>query len=276
MVSDLDLRAALSARVESLDPRTEAELEGVLVRAARRRAARFATYGVGLVAAATALTMLVTQVWLRAETPQPVDEEPARAAVLMPLRGTYDDPAPLEPGLHLMAFEGSVATPWFQVDVPEGWSQDDDMVLTIGRGGDRDTVRIEISSELRGVTTNRCETRQLDVEDGIEPLAQALAETRLSSGPPEPTTLDGHPALQVRLQIPTDFPDPLCSKRWEEIPNHGRYHRTWSDPGWTDVIWIVDVDGRRVVVAARSGPDAPPERVEEMLHMVETATFVDF
>ena len=45
--------------------------------------------------------------------------------------------------------------------------------------------------------------------------------------------------------------------------------------GWTDLVWVVDVDGRGLVVSAIHGPDATPAEIDELVGWSSTVTFVD-
>ena len=104
-------------------------------------------------------------------------------------------------------------------------------------------------------------------------LAEATSTVRkVRATSPEPTELGGHPGYVVQFQVSKNLA-PLC---------HGiaKVYRSPSWPlpvpaGWTSRIWVVDVDGRRLVVAAHHGPDATPDEIDELVGMVESITFVD-
>ena len=275
MVSDDGLRAALATRVEHLDPDVEAELDALLGRATRRRVARAAAYVVGVAAAVTMLSVYAAHDWRTVETPDPVDQTPFHAQVLMP-RGTYADPSPVEAGPTHVAFgSGPVLTPYLEVDVPEGWSQDDDMVLTTGIGGARTTLRIELSGNVKAVFPEPCRGRRQAVGPGVDDLATALAGMKVvSTGPPTPVTLDGHGGYQVRLTVPSGFDPTTCKGGWLGLYQNGAWTKGYAVKGWTSLIWVLDVDGYRLVIDACYGPEATPEEVEGLVHMVETARFV--
>jgi hypothetical protein len=54
----------------------------------------------------------------------------------------------------------------------------------------------------------------------------------------------------------------------ESIPD--RYHQ---GPGQVDELWILDVDGSIVIIDAMYGPATPPDLVEELRALAESATF---
>ncbi len=49
--------------------------------------------------------------------------------------------------------------------------------------------------------------------------------------------------------------------------------RVQQFPGQVDMVWIVDVEGQRIVFDASHFPDASSEEVAELRDMVTTATF---
>jgi hypothetical protein len=275
MVSDHDLRAALSDRVEGLDLRTEAELEGVLRRAHRRAWARRSAYAVSAVAASVA-TVLVTTYGLRSTegAPDPVDEPPPVASRLEPQRGKFLDPAPLDAGLHRVAFQGAWQH-YLEVDVPTGWSQDDDMVLTTGVGDRPGTLRIELSGAVQQVFSDPCRAARSPMDGGAAEIATALAGMRrLSTGPAVATTLDGHDGYLVRLEVPGSLDPTTCKHGWLKLYRNAGWDKGYPKSGWTDLIWVMDVGGKTLMIDACYGPLASPEEIDELVHMVETASFV--
>ncbi|GAA2133439.1 hypothetical protein GCM10009843_38840 [Nocardioides bigeumensis] len=275
MVSDHHLRAALSARVESLDPRVEAELEGVLRRAKRRMWVRRTACAFGAAAASVA-AVLVTTYGLRSTegAPEPVDDVPTSASTLVPERGQFLDPAPIDPGRYLVAFQGSGGA-YLEVDVPTGWSQDDDMVLTTGVGNAPGTLRIELSGDVQRVSEDPCKGGPLKVGRGAAETAAAFAEMRrLATGPPRAASVGGYDGHLVRLEVPTGIDLASCDGGWLSIYRNASWEKGYSEGGWTDLIWTVDVAGRTLMIDACFGPAATEGQVDELVHMVETASIV--
>ena len=50
--------------------------------------------------------------------------------------------------------------------------------------------------------------------------------------------------------------------------------RWQQGPGQVDMLWILDVDGDRITVAAAHGPAASREDIEELVSIATTAQFV--
>jgi hypothetical protein len=106
----------------------------------------------------------------------------------------------------------------------------------------------------------------------VEDLADALvAQKSTSASAPEPVTLAGHHGLYVELASPRD------------ISKCGKDPALWGDPGGRgiysdhqiDRLWILDVDGQRLVVNAAHGPSATTSEIDELTSMVKSLEFVE-
>src|SRR4029453_9491568 len=56
-------------------------------------------------------------------------------------------------------------------------------------------------------------------------------------------------------------------RSWVDPPLEGV---RWLDPGQRDLLWIVDVDGSRLVIDAALGPDTTPQDRADRIQMVES------
>ena len=100
--------------------------------------------------------------------------------------------------------------------------------------------------------------------------------------------LDGRSGTYLEWNVPTDiafedngdFPDCDSTK-----DGHSDF-RSWTGSGWSsnryhqgpgqvDRLWILDVDGERLVIDAFSMPSASPEEAEELAGVVASIRFVD-
>ncbi len=108
------------------------------------------------------------------------------------------------------------------------------------------------------------------VGPSVADLANALAAQALRAGTdPVPVTVGGYDGLYVELSVPDDVNVELCPlKRFNMWP--GRWQEA---PGQVDMVWIVDVEGQRIVLDASHFPGASSEEVAELRDMVTTATF---
>jgi hypothetical protein len=102
------------------------------------------------------------------------------------------------------------------------------------------------------------------VEDLVN-LLVAQKGTRATA--PEPVTLAGHDALHLRLTGPREVS--TC----DENPGISNSRGFYSDRQ-VDLLWILDVDGRRVVVDASFGPTATRSEKDALVAMVRSLQFV--
>jgi hypothetical protein len=177
--------------------------------------------------------------------------------------------APLSPGTYQFSFvaNSEVETPDALVEVPSGFkdgaewyvvSPDSDAFLGLSTVGkvDRDVC-------LHG------EQDAFDPGSSVEDLADALvAQKSTRASAPKPVTLGGHEGLYVELASPRHLS--RCEKYpglWRE-PDRGIY----SD-SQMDLVWILDVDGQRLVVDAAHGPTATTSEIDNLTSMVKSLEF---
>lgn len=117
-------------------------------------------------------------------------------------------------------------------------------------------------------------------------IAAALA-AQADSDPTAPTdvTIGGYAGKAITLHVPMtyDVPNATREERFAacDDASYGFYGidgesettRNAQGAGQIDELWILDVDGRIVILDATYSPAAPDELVEEMRAMVESATF---
>jgi hypothetical protein len=116
-----------------------------------------------------------------------------------------------------------------------------------------------------------------DPGPGVDDLAKALTEQKgTATSKPVPVTLDGYSGLYLDYQIAKNVDPAKCEGQAFDI--------VATDPGsptgwWLDAsseragIWILDVEGERVLLSWVAKPGATPEQVDELKAMVESTTF---
>jgi hypothetical protein len=107
----------------------------------------------------------------------------------------------------------------------------------------------------------------------VADLAEALAAQELRDGTdPVPVTVGGYDGLYVEVSVPDEVDAGDCPGGvfglWP-----GRAQRYQEILGQVDMVWIIDVDGQRLVFDAAHDPNASPDEVAELEEMVTTATF---
>jgi hypothetical protein len=109
----------------------------------------------------------------------------------------------------------------------------------------------------------------VDPGPSVRDLAKALADQKSTrSTVPKPVTLDGHEGLYIEIRGPGDLDAcPGALGLWD---GRGIY----SD-GQVDMLWILDVDGQRLVVDASYAKAASSAaEIKALTSMVESLRFV--
>lgn len=184
----------------------------------------------------------------------------------------------LTPGLYAMGFSSDHANaPMALIDVPAGYRAGGDG-YEITAEDDGVGFRHFDTWTVAEVAAQPCgDTAWVDPGPGVDDLADALATLPVwESTPPAPRTIGGHEGVFMELNVPDDIP----AKCQGELVS-------WRDhlggtqgigPGKTHHLWIVDVDGHRLMLLAGYFPGAEgptPDQVAGMTQMAEAARFVD-
>jgi len=184
----------------------------------------------------------------------------------------------LTPGRYAMGFSSDQPdAPMVLIDVPAGYQ---------GRGDGYEIAAEDDGAGFRHVDTwtvaevaaQPCgDTAWVDPGPSMNDLANALATLPVwQSTPPAPRTIGGYEGVFMELNVPADIP-----AKCQGEPQSWRDHLGGTQgigPGKTQLLWIVDVDGHRLMLLAGyfPGPEGPtPRQVKELNQMAEGATFVD-
>ena len=125
------------------------------------------------------------------------------------------------------------------------------------------------------VYADPCSSKSSLLDPPIGPSVAALV-TGLESQEGHPATtptdveVDGYPGKYMEMTVPAGIDVSDC--------DHGEF-RTWADPlvgtryleaGQRDLLWIVDVDGDRLVIDAALGPQTTEQDRADRIDMVES------
>jgi hypothetical protein len=184
------------------------------------------------------------------------------------------DSTPLVPGTYQFSVKANPGwgTPDALVEVPSGFKDGDDVpgFYVVSRDGDAFLGLWTIEH----VQSDACLRPQNDLMTpgpSVEDLAEALvAQKSTDASAPEPVTLAGYRGLYVELASPRDV------SKCDQHPG------LWGDPGsrgiysddQVDLLWILDVDGQRLVVDAAYGPTATTSELDELTSMVKSLEFI--
>jgi hypothetical protein len=195
--------------------------------------------------------------------------------------------APLEPGTYFIDPDGDPSTPLRVVyEVPaEGWSQ------WIGAAKFSDVGHVGLSiTTVTNLVSDGCRDHSWadpPVGPSVDDLATALAELapfRVIS-PPKDVTIYGYSGKHLELTVP-DLPvegegDNLGFSECEEgklkswvafidTAEPGDAFYGYTGPGYREELWVLDVDGTRLMIAAGRSPGSPTEDLAERRAILDT------
>jgi hypothetical protein len=180
---------------------------------------------------------------------------------------------PLEPGSYSMAAWGESRKtgllPRAVLEVPEGYFSNGGYVIDAGGPGELEQYGEVMVWHVDRVPTDPCRPRTTaEVGPSVDDLAQALVQQRGPSTKPRPVDLAGHRGLQLEVFIPPDMGVARCP--------HG--YSLWNDLDQNPVdlvnhLWILDVDGTRLVVLVTQFPDQPDGQLQELTTIAESIRF---
>lgn len=176
--------------------------------------------------------------------------------------------APLAAGTYLLWFltDSGAGTVDARVDVPDGYDESSDWYVVSHDG--HQFLGLFVVSKVDRDACASGKAHQFDPGPSVQDLADALvAQKSTRASAPEPVTLAGHEGLYVELASPRDI------SRCEDTGSLWNGRGIYGD-GQVDQVWILDVDGQRVVVdASYSEPDSDAADLDELSAMVSSLEF---
>ena len=129
--------------------------------------------------------------------------------------------------------------------------------------------------EVFGVPCHWASTEPTSASTVDEIAAALAAQPSRDASDPVHVTVGRYAGKHVTLRVPDDavFGDCDQGKFASYGVNGGEPARYHHGPRQIDEFWILDVDGAFVILDAMYRPDTPPELVEEMRRIAESATF---
>ncbi|HET9416271.1 MAG TPA: hypothetical protein VFP30_01900 [Candidatus Limnocylindria bacterium] len=190
----------------------------------------------------------------------------------------------------LTAIAGGADYPPFDVTVPDRWSSIDGWVLSgpADDGGSSVSIAFWNVDQVYGHPC-QWEGTLFDPGPGVDELAAALEQVPMRA-PTEPMAVElgGRSGTYLEWSVPEDLAFDEDGN-FPECDDDGEGHsdfRSWTGTGWAstryqqgpgqvDRLWILDVDGQRLVIDGFSMPGATDEELAEMVAVVESIQFLD-
>jgi hypothetical protein len=218
---------------------------GSLVSTARRRQRRDRAFAATAVVGVLVTAVGVGSLWGRdGDAVQPAIDPTRPDTVGVRALPVGTDALDLAAGRYRVPLSGGLA---FEIDMPDGSSAD--------RGGlylvtDDDVLKVEIAGRAFGTSTDPCRDPRNIVPAGptVDDLAAAIAEQPvLRTTRAVPVTLGGARGVRLGVSIPDGFDASACAEGQVGMPGEKASVNNMA-PGYSGTWWILDVDGRRVVL----------------------------
>jgi hypothetical protein len=201
------------------------------------------------------------------------------------LAGEVEPFTDLQPGTYSLDPDLDPATPLrVTYDVStEGWQS------WIGAAKLSDTKWVEVSiTTVSNLVTDGCRDHSWadpPVGPSVEDLASSLADLapfRVTS-PPEDVSVYGYRGTHLELMVPKDQPFSDAGtflgcaegnlKSWVaaiDAGEEGDAFYGYTDPGYREEFWILDVGGTRLMIAAGRSPGSPSRDLEELRAILDS------
>jgi len=211
------------------------------------------------------------------------DDDPARTAAPPECPVLTDDDANPdqikgEPGSYALTARGQGASVLACIALPAGYTNFGDFAVSGVGDDDDDPFRAIQYWTVWGVYDDPCRGTPSEIGPSARDLATALLDQQVSRVTrPQVVSVGGYDAVALELTVPATVRLDACNeggyyKLWQGRP--GDAHHTVGAPGTHERIWIVDVDGERVVLSAIWSPDATDVQSAELTEIVESVEFV--
>ena len=154
--------------------------------------------------------------------------------------------------------------------LPDGWVRGGWLVNN-GLDDRTELTAIQVWAVTGNSYTDPCNWTESELDPPLGPtvddLATALENQLTREATSSDVTLDGYAGTLVKMTVPTDVDfirdcDQAQFRSWD-----GRYHQ---GPGQQDDVYILDVEGFRLVIDVLSYPGSPAEDLERLQQMLDT------
>jgi hypothetical protein len=278
-VNTEDLRSTLVERASTVGDDVDTPLDrlhGRIRSARRRRAVAAAATAAGLVAVVVAVAAPGSE----SESGEPIDRQtPGPMPAFTLVDPQADGSVALPAGRYALTADGGGSSTLAVLDVPEGFHGFGGWSLG-AEGGARNQHFFGVSYHaVDAVPEDGCTRDGAPADAGTSPddLVAALDAQKMTSiTEPEPVSLAGHDGVYLELTASERILPRTCTDRVFEVWRSGADGHWWLfEPGQVDRLWLLDVDGRTVVLDARSVPGVTPHQVDVITDIVESVRFVD-
>ena len=181
--------------------------------------------------------------------PDPTHTPTATPAALPP-------PGSLEPGSYYVDRPDWAPAPYI-FTVSDGWELDADGFVSKDAGGAGEVMFT--TWNVSHIFSDACDDsvdNLVDVGTTVDELASGLVAQENRDASRSTATLGGYPATRVELSFPADLDPATCSGRAWPDPGPDMSGGMLVADGQTQVVYVLDIGGDRMVVVASHMPDS--------------------
>jgi hypothetical protein len=188
---------------------------------------------------------------------------------------------PLEPGTYAVPVWGDEGVNWplGVVDVPAGYFSPGGWVVDAGMDGietdDYGSLSFWHADEIVNDPCAASSSGTSAVGPTVEDLVGALMSQggqRLSE--PETVTIGGHQGLHLTVKLPKGTDGISCDYTQYALWTWGEERFALETEATIHHLWVLDVDGQRIIMAVSLYPDQKRGQNAEILEMAEGASFI--
>lgn len=181
----------------------------------------------------------------------------------------------LQPGTYTIDDRRYTQATHFVVTVPAGWTSDDPF---IAKNSDQPGEVGLTTWVVSHVYTDSCQhTTDTLVDVGTSPdkLVSTLMalKSRVVSAPTD-ATIGGFPAKRLELSVPAGLDVSTCTfgaiKNWPDPGPDESGGLCCGGPGFVDVVYVVDINGKALAVVTRYLPGSSPQDLAELQAIVDS------
>jgi hypothetical protein len=158
--------------------------------------------------------------------------------------------------------------------LPDGWSIEDGLIRQASE--DPESFVMVGSSTVANIFGDRCQWVGAEIDPPVGPTVDELATafgTVWGTGATAPVdvVLDGFTGKHMVLTVPTDVDFADCDQEHFQawMDNVGGY-RWYQGPGQIEEVWILDVDGDRILVRTSYFPELSAQARAEQQQVIES------
>ena len=175
----------------------------------------------------------------------------------------------------------------FTFTVPDGWQREDNLVANAAIesengdppddvfGGDGVSMATWPVSHIYRDSCAWTGTLQ-QTSTAAEVVDALVAQTGHEKSEPTSTTLAGLPATRLELSLAADTNVAACDdgvvRLWPDAGPNEQYGLP-IDPGQTDVVYVLDFDGKPQLIIAISNESSPPADVDALQQVIDSIRF---